>query len=93
MPLTRRLPKRGFTNIFKKVYSIVNVSDLEVFDEGTVITAEALLEKGVLSKIEPYGLKILGEGTLSKKLTVKAAKYSASAKEKIEKVGGTAEVE
>ncbi len=92
MPLVRRIPKRGFNNVFKKVYSIVNVSDLEVFDDGTVVTAELLLEKGVLSKVEPYGLKVLGNGTLTKKLEVKANKFTKSAAEIIEKAGGKAEV-
>ena len=92
MPLVRRIPKRGFNNVFKKVYSIVNVSDLEVFDNGTVVTAELLLEKGVLSKVEPYGLKVLGNGTLTKKLEVKANKFTKSAAQIIEKAGGKAEV-
>ena len=92
MPLVRRIPKRGFNNVFKKEYSIVNVSDLEVFDDGTVVTAELLLEKGVLSKVEPYGLKVLGNGTLTKKLEVKANKFTKSAAEIIEKAGGKAEV-
>ena len=92
MPLQRRVPKRGFNNVFKKEYSIVNVSDLEVFDNGTVVTAELLLEKGVLSKVEPYGLKVLGNGTLTKKLEVKANKFTKSAAEIIQKAGGKAEV-
>ena len=92
MPLYRRIPKRGFNNVFKKEYSIVNVSALEVFDNGTVVTAELLLEKGVLSKVEPYGLKVLGNGTLTKKLEVKANKFTKSAAEIIEKAGGKAEV-
>ena len=92
MPLVRRIPKRGFNNVFKKEYSIVNVSDLEVFDNGTVVTAELLLEKGVLSKVEPYGLKVLGNGTLTKKLEVKANKFTKSAAQIIEKAGGKAEV-
>jgi large subunit ribosomal protein L15 len=92
MPLIRRIPKRGFTNIFKKVYSIVNLSDLEAFEDGAVITAEALLEKGVISKIEPNGLKVLGDGTLTKKLIVKAKKFTKSAEEKILKAGGKVEV-
>ncbi|MDE6472393.1 MAG: 50S ribosomal protein L15 [Clostridia bacterium] len=92
MPLVRRIPKRGFNNVFKKEYSIVNVSDLEVFDDGTVVTAELLLEKGVLSKVEPYGLKVLGNGTLTKKLEVKANKFTKSAAEIIQKAGGKAEV-
>ena len=92
MPLVRRIPKRGFNNVFKKEYSIVNVGDLEVFDNGTVVTAELLIEKGVLSKVEPYGLKVLGNGTLTKKLEVKANKFTKSAAEIIEKAGGKAEV-
>ena len=92
MPLVRRIPKRGFNNVYKKEYSIVNVSSLEQFDEGTVITAELLLEKGVLSKIEPYGLKILGNGTLTKKLEDKANKFTKSAAQIIEQAGGKAEV-
>ena len=92
MPLVRIIPKRGFNNVFKKEYSIVNVSALEVFDNGTVVTAELLLEKGVLSKVEPYGLKVLGNGTLTKKLEVKANKFTKSAAEIIEKAGGKAEV-
>lgn len=92
MPLARRLPKRGFDNAWKKVYSIVNVGDLEQFDNDCVITAEFLKEQGVISKVEPYGLKVLGNGTLTKKLTVKAAKLSKAAAELIEKAGGTVEV-
>ena len=92
MPLVRRIPKRGFNNVFKKEYSIVNVGDLEVFDNGAVVTAELLLEKGVLSKVEPYGLKVLGNGTLTKKLEVKANKFTKSAAEIIQKAGGKAEV-
>lgn len=92
MPLVRRIPKRGFNNIYKKEYSIVNVSDLEKFENGTVVTAELLLETGVLSKVEPYGMKVLGNGTLTKKLEVKANKFTKSAAEIIEKAGGKAEV-
>ena len=92
MPLVRRIPKRGFNNVFKKEYSIVNVGDLEVFDNGAVVTAELLIEKGVLSKVEPYGLKVLGNGTLTKKLEVKANKFTKSAAEIIQKAGGKAEV-
>ena len=92
MPLVRRIPKRGFNNIYKKEYSIVNVSDLEKFENGTVVTAELLLETGILSKVEPYGLKVLGNGTLTKKLEVKANKFTKSAAEIIEKAGGKAEV-
>lgn len=92
MPLARRLPKTGFDNNWKKVYSIVNVASLEVFEDGAEVTAQTLLEKGILSKIEPYGVKVLGDGELTKKLTVKAAKFTKSAAEKIEKCGGKAEV-
>jgi len=90
MPITRRIPKRGFKNIFAKVYTTLNVEELNAFDEGTVITAEMLKERGFISKIND-GIKILGQGELSKKLTVKAVKFTASAKEKIEAAGGTAE--
>ncbi len=92
MPLARRLPKRGFDNNWKKVYSVVNLCDLAEFEEGVVITAELLLAAGVLSKIEPYGLKVLGNGELNKPMTIQAAKFSKSAIEKIEKIGGKAEV-
>lgn len=92
MPLARRLPKRGFTNIFAKEYSIVNISDLNRFEDGTEVTAELLKQLGVLSKIEKDGLKVLGRGELEKKLTVKAAKFSETAKAAIEAKGGTAEV-
>ncbi len=92
MPLARRLPKTGFDNNWKKVYSVVNLERFNDFEDGTVITAELLLEAGVLSKIEPYGLKVLGNGELTKKLTVKANKFSKSAIEKIEKIGGKVEV-
>lgn len=91
MPLYRRLPKRGFTNIFAKEYVAVNVSELERFDNGTEVSAELLKETGVISKIKD-GVKILGRGEITKKLTVKAAKFSASAQEKIEKAGGKTEV-
>ncbi len=91
MPLYRRLPKRGFTNIFAKQYVTINVSELERFDNGTEVTAELLKETGVVSKTLD-GIKVLGRGELTKKLTVKVAKFSASAAEKIEKAGGKAEV-
>ena len=91
MPLYRRLPKRGFTNIFAKQYVTINVCDLERFDNGTEVTAELLKETGVVSKTLD-GIKILGRGELTKNLTVKVAKFSASAAEKIEKAGGKAEV-
>ncbi len=90
--LTRRLPKAGFDNNWKKVYSVVNVSALEVFENGETVTAEVLRDRGILSKIEPYGLKVLGDGELSKKLTVVAKKFTKSAAAKIEAAGGTAEV-
>jgi len=92
MPLARRLPKRGFTNIFAKVYSVINISDLERFENDTVVTAELLKAERVISKIEKDGLKVLGRGELTKKLTVKAAKFSESAKKAIESAGGSAEV-
>lgn len=93
MPLIRQLPKRGFTNNWRKEYTTVNVSDLEKFDNGTVVTAQMLKNKGVISKIEAYGLKVLGNGSLTKALTVKAQKFTASAAEKIKAAGGTVEVE
>ena len=91
MPLVRRIPKRGFNNIFAKPLEAINVSALEKFEDGAVVDAKALLEKGILSKCE-YGVKILGNGSISKKLTVQASAFSASAKEKIEAAGGKAEV-
>ena len=91
MPLYRRLPKRGFKNIFAKQYVTINVSDLERFENGTDVTAQLLEETGVISKTLD-GVKILGRGELTKSLNVKVAKYSASAAEKIEKAGGKAEV-
>lgn len=93
MPLIRRLPRRGFNNKdFKAEYSIVNVSALNVFKENTVVTAELLKEKNIIKNIAPYGLKVLGNGNLEKALTVKANKFSESAIQKINKVGGKAEV-
>ena len=91
MPLARRIPKRGFNNIFATKYATVNVSALEVFKEGTTVDAELLKAQGIIKK-ELDGVKILGNGELTKKLTVQAAKFSASAQEKIEKAGGKAEV-
>ena len=91
MPLYRRLPKRGFTNIFAKSYVEVKISDLEKFDNGTEITAEFLKENGVIKKIKD-GIVILGNGEITKKLTVKAVRFTASAKSKIEAAGGKAEV-
>ncbi len=91
MPLMRRIPKRGFTNIFAKEYATVNVASLEIFDEGTVVDVELLKAAGLIKK--PLdGLKVLGEGELTRKLTVKAVKFTAGAKEKIEAIGGKAEV-
>ena len=92
MPICRRLPKRGFTNNFKKVYSIVNVGDRDVFEANTEITLELLYENRIVGKMEPYGLKVLGCGELTKPLTVKASKFTASAVAAIEKAGGKAEV-
>ena len=91
MPLYRRLPKRGFNNIFAKQYVAINVEDLNKLEDGTEVTAQVLKENGIISKTLD-GVKILGRGELTKKLSVKVAKYSASAKEKIEKAGGKAEV-
>ena len=91
MPLARRLPKRGFNNIFAKPLEAVNVSALEKFENGAVVDAAALLEAGVLSKCT-YGVKILGNGEITKKLTVKASAFSESAKAKIEAAGGKTEV-
>ena len=90
-PLFRRLPKRGFTNINRKEYAIVNLDTLNRFEEGTEITPALLIETGVVSS-EKSGIKILGNGTLNKKLTVKAHKFSATAKEAIENAGGQTEV-
>ena len=91
MPLYRRLPKRGFTNIFAKKYVAVNVEVRDKFNDGDEVTAESLLEKGIISKTLD-GVKFLGRGEVTKKVTVKVAKISESAKEKIEKAGGKAEV-
>ena len=91
MPMTRRIPKRGFNNIFATKYSVVNVSDLDQFVDGTVVDADLLKASGLIKKTND-GAKILGNGELTKNLTVKAAAFSASAKEKIEKAGGKAEV-
>ncbi len=91
MPLQRRLPKRGFNNIFATRYAIVKVGDLDVFEAGAVVDAKALLEKGIIKKTQD-GVKLLGDGEVSKALTVQLAGFSASAKEKIEKAGGKAEV-
>ena len=91
MPLARRIPKRGFHNIFAKPLESVNVSALETFEDGAVVDAKVLLDAGVLSKCT-YGVKILGNGEITKKLTVKASAFSESAKAKIEAAGGKAEV-
>ena len=91
MPLARRIPKRGFNNIFATKYAIVNVSDLNKFKDDTVVDAELLKAAGLIKK-EYDGVKILGNGELTAKLTVKAAKFSQSAVEKIEKAGGKTEV-
>ena len=91
MPLARRIPKRGFHNIFAKPLESVNVSALNQFEDGAVVDAQALLESRVLSKCV-YGVKILGNGEITKKLTVKASAFSESAKAKIEAAGGKAEV-
>ncbi len=91
MPLARRIPKRGFNNIFATKYAIVNVSDLNKFKEGTVVDTELLVASGLVKKVND-GVKILGNGELTVNLTVKAAKFSQSAIEKIEKAGGKAEV-
>ena len=91
MPIYRRLPKRGFTNIFAKAYAEVKVSDLNKFEDGAVVDACALKEAGIISK-DLDGVKVLGNGELSKKITVKAAKFTASAASKIEAAGGKAEV-
>ena len=91
MPLARRLPKRGFNNIFAEPLTAVNVAVLNKFEDGAVVDAEALLASGILSKVE-YGVKFLGNGTVTKNVTVKASAFSASAKEKIGAAGGKAEV-
>ena len=91
LPLFQRLPKRGFTNIHRKEYVIVNLETLNRFDEGVEVTPELLLEEGIVSKLKA-GVKVLGNGSLDKKLTVKAHKFSASAKEAIEAAGGQTEV-
>ena len=91
IPLYRRLPKRGFHNVFAKHYTIVNVDALNVFEDGSVVSAETLIENGIINNVYD-GIKILGNGEISKKLTVKASIFSASAKEKIEAVGGKTEV-
>ena len=91
MPLARRIPKRGFNNIFAKPLEAINVSALEKFENGAVIDAQTLLDAGILSRCR-YGFKVLGHGELTKSLTVKAAAFSEGAKSKIEAAGGKAEV-
>ncbi len=91
MPLQRRVPKRGFNNIFAKKIVAINISALDAFEDGAEVTAQALIEKGIVKK-EYDGIKILGNGELTKKLNVKVAAYSESAKQKIEAAGGKAEV-
>ncbi|MBO8158058.1 50S ribosomal protein L15 [Thermosyntropha sp.] len=91
MPLQRRIPKRGFTNIFKKEYAIVNVKDLNVFEDGTEITPELLISRGLIKSVKD-GVKILGDGELEKKLVVRAHKVSKQAEEKINARGGKVEV-
>ena len=91
MPLVRRIPKRGFNNVFAKPLTAINLVVLNRFEDGAVVDAAALIEKGIISAC-PYGLKVLANGTLTKKVTVKAAAFSESAKEKIEQAGGKAEV-
>lgn len=93
LPLVRKLPMRGFSNYdFKKIYSTVNVGDLEMFEENAVIDEDLLYVNRVVGKRQPYGLKVLGNGELTKPLTVKASKFTKSAIEKIEKAGGKIEV-
>ena len=91
IPFFQRIPKRGFNNVNRKEYTIVNLSDLNVFEDGETVTPELLLQRGVISKVLS-GVKVLAKGTLDKKLTVQAHKFSKVAKEAIEKNGGTVEV-
>jgi len=91
MPLQRRIPKRGFTNIFKKEYAIINVKDLNIFEEGTTVTPELLIENGLIKKVLD-GVKVLGDGELEKKLRIQAHKVSKQAEEKITALGGEIEV-
>ena len=91
MPLVRRIPKRGFINVYAKPLTAINVAVLNKFEDGAVVDAAALIEKGIIHDC-PYGLKVLSNGNVTKKVTVKAAAFSESAKEKIEQAGGKAEV-
>jgi large subunit ribosomal protein L15 len=91
MPLYRRLPKRGFHNIFAKKYAILNIGSLNQFAEGTTVTPELAREAGLVKKLQS-GLRVLGQGTLERKLTVRAHHFSESARQKIEEAGGTVEV-
>ena len=91
MPLVRRIPKRGFNNVFAKPLTAINLTVLNRFEDGAVVDAAALIEAGIINAC-PYGLKVLANGTLTKKITVKAAAFSESAKEKIEQAGGKTEV-
>ena len=91
MPLIRRIPKRGFTNIFAKKYAVIDLDDLNAFEDGAEVTPQTLIENGTIRKAVD-GVKVLGSGSLEKKLTVKASKFSKSAQEKITALGGTAEV-
>lgn len=91
MPLYRRIPKRGFTNIWKKQWAIINIEELNAFEDGTEVTPDLLIETGLVKKVVD-GVKVLGEGTLEKKITVKAQKFSKIAVEKIESAGGKAQV-
>ena len=92
MPLIRRVPKRGFTNNWKKVYTTINVSELNKLEPNTIVTAESLKAAGKIAKISEYGLKVIGNGEINIPLTVKASKFSESAIQKIQKAGGTIEV-
>lgn len=91
MPLYRRVPKRGFNNIFAKTYTEVKLSDLDRFEDGTVVNAELLLDKGVIKKIND-GIVVLGSGEINRKLTVQAARFTKTAQQKIEAAGGKVEV-
>ncbi|MGN1259349.1 MAG: 50S ribosomal protein L15 [Christensenellales bacterium] len=92
MPLLRRIPKRGFTNNWAKEYTIINVGQLNSLEPNTIVTAEMLKTKGMISKVEKFGLKVIGNGELTVPLTVKANKFSESAVQKIQKAGGSVEV-